>query len=177
MSDSVMQAVTGRELGSRASKRLRFQGLVPATLYGKGQETKIAALNARELGNLVSHRQVVGAILEVELEGHKLTTVVKEIQRHPVKRNLLHVDLQILDAKEAVTVTVQLIAGEGVELLVDNVEVSGPAARIPVSIPVGSDMFTDGVVLASAIRLPKGLEIATDLDSIIAREAGAGEDE
>lgn len=177
MADLVMQAVTGRKLGSRASSRLRSGGLVPTTLYGKGQATQIAAVNAHELGNLVAHRQVVGAILEVEIEGAKLTTVVKEIQRHPVKRNLLHMDLQVLDAKEAVTVTVRLTAAEGVELLVDNVEVSGPAARIPVSIPVELEMLQDGVVLASAIKLPKGLEVASDLESVIAREAGAVEEE
>ena len=177
MSDSIMKAVSGRELGSRASKRLRNEGLVPVTLYGKNQETQMAAVNARELVHLVAHRQVVGAILEVELDGKVRTTLVKEIQRHPVRRNLLHIDLQVLDAKEAVSVTVQLIVHDDLELVLENVEVSGPASSIPVSISIDATMLVEGVIYASAIKLGKGLEVVTEPETIVAKEAGGSESE
>ena len=169
MSDSVLRAVTGRELGSRPSRRLRSEGFVPATLYGKGSDPMAAALDAKELGHLVARRKVVGSILEIEIDGAKRATLVKEIQRHPVKRILLHVDLQLLDAKQAITVAVPLVALGGVELTAASIEVSGAVSSIPAAIEVSASALVDGEVLAGALALPKGVELVGDPSSVIAK--------
>ncbi|MDA8397436.1 MAG: 50S ribosomal protein L25 [Actinomycetota bacterium] len=169
MSEVVMQAVSGRELGSRASRRLRAEGFVPVTLYGGGKP-EAAAVGAHELGTLVAHRRVVGSILEIELDGKRHTTLVKEIQRHPVKRSLLHVDLQLLSAKQSVTVAVRLVAGEGLELARDTIEVTGSVSAVPTSIDVDPAAMVDGAVTAGSLKLPKGIELASDPEVVVATE-------
>ncbi len=171
-----MQAVSGRELGSRASRRLRAEGFVPVTLYGGGKP-EAAVVGARELGNLVAHRPVVGSILEIELDGKPHTTLVKEIQRHPVKRSLLHVDLQLLTAKQSITVSVQLVAGEGLELVRDTIEVTGSVSAVPVTIDVDPAKAVDGAVTASSLKLPKGIELASDPEAVVATEIAGQEGE
>ena len=177
MSDVVMQAVSGRELGSRASRRLRAEGFVPVALYGGAGQPEVAAVGARELGNLVAHRPIVGSILEIELDGKRHATLVKEVQRHPVKRSLLHVDLQLLTAKQSVTVAVQLIAGDGLQLVRDTIEVTGSVSAVPVSIEVTPAMVVDGAVAAGALKLPKGIELASDPESVVATEIDGQEGE
>ena len=176
MSEVVMQAVTGRELGSRASRRLRAEGFVPVTLYG-GAKPEAAAVGARELGNLVAHRPIVGSILEIELDGKRHATLVKEVQRHPVKRTLLHVDLQLLTAKQSVTVAVQLIAGEGLALQRDTIEVTGSVSAVPASIEVDPATAVGGTVTAGALKLPKGIELASDPEAVVATEVDGQEGE
>lgn len=177
MSELLLKAVLGRVGGSRSSSRLRNEGFVPGSLYGKGLEPISLAVDARELNALVTHRKVVGSIVEIDLGGETKATLVKEIQRHPVRRNLLHIDFQLLSADEQVTVTVALAAGEGVILHVAQVELSGSTSSIPASIEVTADQLVDGQLLASGLTLPKDVKLASDPDSVVAvtSEEVAGE--
>ena len=169
MSELLLKAVLGRVEGSRSSSRLRNdEGLVPASLYGKGMEPISLAVDARELNALVGHRKVVGSIVEIDLGGETKSTLVKEIQRHPVRRNLLHIDFQLLSADQQVTVTVALVAGEGVNLNVGQVELSGSTSSIPVNIEITSDQLVDGQLVASSLKLPKGVKLASDPDAVVA---------
>ncbi|CAG4924234.1 unnamed protein product, partial [Acidithrix sp. C25] len=150
---------------------------VPVTIYGKGSEPRSIAVPARELNALVIHRKLMGAILEIEIDGKPQTTLVKDIQRHPVRRSLLHMDLQLLSANQEVVVTVTLVAGEGVELELDNLEVSGPTSEIPATIDVGPELLVDGMILASALGLPAKVTLLTPSDTVVGKEAGLREAE
>ncbi len=172
MSDSILQATKGRVLGSRASGRLRISGFVPATLYGSGEEAVSIAVPVREMNALVNKRKVVGSILEIELDGKIVTTLVKAIQRDPVKRILLNIDLQRLGATEEVSASVLLIAAEGLELTIEAIEVKGPANAIPPNLEVTLDMLLEGSVVASAVKMPKAVKMLTDADVVVAKEAG-----
>lgn len=176
MSDLVLRATTGRVLGSRSSSRLRIDGFVPGTLYGSGIEPLSIAVPMREFTALVNRRRILGSILEVELEGKVVTTLVKDVQRDPVKRILLHVDLQRLSANQELTAEVYLIASEGLELVTTTLSLNGPASAIPASIELTKEMLVDGKITAASVVLPKGI-VVLDADEVLAIEIGLEEAE
>src|SRR3954470_18163032 len=92
--------------GSRSVRRLRRDGLVPGVIYGGDGEPTHFAVDARILRNTLAHS---GAILEVSIDGGAGEPVlVKDLQRHPVRGNALHVDLLRVNMSETIHTTVTL---------------------------------------------------------------------
>jgi large subunit ribosomal protein L25 len=86
--------VSGRtETGKGPNRRLRGTGLVPAVIYGTGQEPVMVSLNARELQKALSKPNAETNLFNLEGEGKKVTAVIRELQRDPLTRRYLHVDL------------------------------------------------------------------------------------
>src|ERR671931_2245970 len=83
------------QVGSRASRRLRRQGLIPGVLYGRGKKPHAICVPERELRRALSGEHGLHAILDVVLEGQKTAhpSILKEYQRDPVRGTLAHVDL------------------------------------------------------------------------------------
>jgi large subunit ribosomal protein L25 len=106
-SDTTALAVSARAVeGSRATRRLRRQGLVPGVIYGGGEDPQTFAVDARILRNTLAHS---GAVLEVSLDGAKGTPViVKDLQRHPVRGEAIHLDLLRVRMDQAIHSTVTL---------------------------------------------------------------------
>ena len=106
-SDTTALAVSARAVeGSRATRRLRRQGLVPGVIYGGGEDPQTFAVDARILRNTLAHS---GAVLEISLDGGKGTPViVKDLQRHPVRGEAVHVDLLRVRMDQAIHATVAL---------------------------------------------------------------------
>jgi len=86
------------DFGKGAARRTRRDGLVPAVIYGKGNEPRHVALPVREL--TLALRQP-GLVLEIELDGAKELTAPRDVQRDPVRRILEHLDLVIISKSEA----------------------------------------------------------------------------
>jgi large subunit ribosomal protein L25 len=112
-SDTTALAVSARAVeGSRATRRLRRQGLVPGVIYGGGEDPQTFAVDARILRNTLAHS---GAVLEISLDGGEGTpAIVKDLQRHPVRGEAIHVDLLRvrMDVKIHSTVTLELVGAQ-----------------------------------------------------------------
>lgn len=91
-----------RVTGSSASRRLRAEGKVPAVLYGHGGAPQSLAVSVRALRSALSTEAGIGAILELEIGGDRQLALVKDLQLHPVRHTVVHVDLLRLSASEAV---------------------------------------------------------------------------
>src|SRR3954470_19200430 len=92
--------------GSRSVRRLRRSGLVPGVIYGGDSPAEHFSVDARILRNTLAH---AGAILEVSIDGGDGTPVlVKDIQRHPVRGQVMHVDLLRVNMSETIQTTVVL---------------------------------------------------------------------
>src|SRR5215207_9583826 len=92
--------------GSRSARRLRRAGQVPGILYGGDGGPQLFAVDARILRNTLARS---GAILEIAVDGGATSPVlVKDVQRHPVRGEAVHVDLLRVDMKVAIHTTVQL---------------------------------------------------------------------
>src|SRR3954452_7578193 len=108
--DTTSLSLTARDPeGSRSAPRLRRTGLVPGVIYGGDVAAEHFAVDARILRNTLAHS---GAILEVSIDGAKGTPVlVKDLQRHPVRGDAVHVDFLRVRMDQAIqtTVTVELV--------------------------------------------------------------------
>src|SRR4051794_14238623 len=92
--------------GSRSARRLRREGLVPGVIYGEGGDPQHFAVDARILRNTLAHS---GAILEVSVDGGTgVPVLVKDLQRHPVRGEAVHVDLLRVNMAETIHTTVVL---------------------------------------------------------------------
>jgi large subunit ribosomal protein L25 len=164
--------------GSRSARRLRRDGLVPGVLYGGGDEPQHFAVDGRILRNTLARS---GAILEVSLDGATGTPVlVKDIQRHPVRGEAVHVDFLRVDMKVAIhtTVVIELIGGDdspGVDqggvLSQETREVNIEA--LPGDIPETiehdvSGMNINDTLTLGMISVPEGVTVLDDADTVIA---------
>ncbi|MGC8480610.1 MAG: 50S ribosomal protein L25 [Acidimicrobiales bacterium] len=170
MSQAEVVAEVKSATGSADSRRLRREGRVPGVLYGKGVEATPVSCDARDLRIAMANRIAKGALVTLVINGKKQLAQVQDVQRHPVRREVAHVDFLAMSATETITASIGLEAGTNVELAVNAIEVSGTFSQIPQSIAVeaaGAD--DEGVILASSITLPSGLTLITDGETVVAR--------
>jgi large subunit ribosomal protein L25 len=164
--------------GSRSARRLRREGFVPGVLYGGDGEPQHFAVDGRLLRNTLSHS---GAILQVSLDGAADTPVlVKDLQRHPVRGEAVHVDLLRVNMNETIhtTVAVELVGGddspgvsEGGVLSQETREVNIEA--LPGDIPDViqhdvSAMHINETLTLDSISAPAGVTFLDDAETVIA---------
>ncbi len=117
MSDTTLRAETGRQLGSRASRRLRRDGKVPATLYGQETDPVALAVEAYDLRRALTTDAGVNAVLTLEIGKDKHTSLAREVQRHPTRGDITHLDfvkISLTDRVDAVIVIELVGDSEGV---------------------------------------------------------------
>src|SRR4249919_1974975 len=111
--DTTQLTVSKREPdGSRATRRLRREGFVPGVVYGGGDDPVPFSVDARELRLALAHG---GAVIDLSLGGESATpVVVKDLQRHPVRGETIHIDLirVRLDVAIQTTVPLELLGAE-----------------------------------------------------------------
>ncbi len=166
------------ERGSRAARRLRRAGLVPGILYGGGDGEAISfQVGSRALRQAL---QEGSAVLDVEIDGQKSRPViVKDQQLHPVRPELLHIDLlQVrLDEKIQSTVAVELEGADdapGVKEggVLEHVTRELNIEALPTDIPERIVADVSGMEVAATMHLseltsPQGVELLDDLEETI----------
>src|SRR5512138_3795451 len=95
--------------GKGVARKLRQAGEIPGVIYGHGRAPQSLTLNAREFDRLLSTVSVSSTVIELSFDGGMSRTLVREIQRHPFKKQIIHVDFQELVAGEKVTVDVPIV--------------------------------------------------------------------
>ena len=165
--------------GKGASRSLRSQGQVPAVIYGHGRQPQPLALNARDLDKLLSHIQAESTVIEVTVGGQTAKTLIREIQRHPIKRQILHVDFQALVAGEKVTVSIPIVllgVPEGVRLeggvldqTLREIEIEVDPSHIPDHVEYDiTNMVIGDSVHISDLKVPEGVEVLDDPETSVA---------
>ena len=96
MAEITLAAVVGRPTGSRPSRRLRGEGKVPGTVYGLGGDAVSVCVDWRELRVALTTDAGLNALINLETGGNSELTIVKELQRHPIRRTVTHVRLVLL---------------------------------------------------------------------------------
>lgn len=170
MPEIVLQAEAGRPLGSSAARRLRREGKIPGVVYGHGTEPVPVAVVGRELRTALSGDAGMNALLSLQADGKTYLTVARELQRHPVRGTVTHVDFQIVRRDEVIGAEVQVVlVGEAIEVhhgdgVVDQqlfaLPVHAKPADIPTSIEVDiSGLTIGGIIRVGDLRLPAGVTI------------------
>jgi large subunit ribosomal protein L25 len=170
-SDRATLKVEPREsFGSRTSRRLRRDGLVPGVVYGGGSDTRAFQVAEREARNALA---AGGALIDVEFAGGTATpVVVKEEQRHPVRGELIHLDLLEVKLDETIQadVAIELLGvddapgvteGGVLEHVTHQITIEALPTAIPDSIPADvSGMDIGDTLQLSAVAAPEGVEFA-----------------
>ena len=175
-----LKAEKRTESGKGVARKLRAGGRTPAVVYGQGEEALLLSVDALETMNLFNHISVENTIVEldVEGEGQRIPTLVREVQLHPFKAELLHVDFYKIQAGVEVEVTVPLhVHGDapGVKLqggVLQQVEHDIPVRSIPSQIPDEltvdvSGLDIGGQITAGELEMPEGVSLLLDPDQLV----------
>lgn len=183
MPDITLTAELGRPIGSRSSGRLRAAGKVPAVVYGHGEEPMPVAVDARALRAALSTEAGFNALITLEMGDRTQLAMAKEVQRHPVRNTVSHVDFLAISRDEVITTDVPVnLVGEALDLLradgvVDHQLFNLTINAKPGSIPNSIDVDISGLRVGETIRvadlaLPAG--VTTDADAETAIVVGQG---
>ena len=176
MEQVTLRAQPRAVFGTRPSRRLRREGLVPATVYGKSAEARSITVNGRELYTALHTEAGRNALINVDIEGDDtVLAVAREVQRHPVRGDVIHLDLIQISLDEAITAEVgveyigtpQGVRDDGgfVEAIATTVSISALPTAIPGSIVLDiEDMLTGDTLKVSDLPAIEGVEYLDEED-------------
>ncbi|QCZ93929.1 50S ribosomal protein L25/general stress protein Ctc [Salinimonas iocasae] len=171
MSDTIfsLDASVRTDKGKGASRRLRRADLVPAILYGGNEEPVSLTLDHNKVNNSADYEAFYSHVLTLNIDGKKVEALVKDMQRHPFKPKITHIDFQRVVAGEDVHTNVPLHfinadkndaikAGGIAEHHLNEIEITCLPKDLPEYIEVDiADLEMDGTVHLSDVKLPKGV--------------------
>lgn len=178
MANATLNANVRAETGKGAARKIRQAGDIPAVIYGHNREPQSLVLNARETDKLVRSIAVSSTAIELTVEGKTVRTLIREIQRHPFKRTILHIDFQELVAGETVIVKCPIVyigTPEGVRLeggildqIMHELQIQVDPSNIPNHIDVDITSLKVGKSLhVSDLSVPAGIKIVDDATSTV----------
>lgn len=178
MATAKLSATVRSGTGKGVSRSLRREGQIPGVIYGHAREAQSLAIPAREFERLLERIEAASTVIELAIDGSVSRTLIREIQRHPFKKQVLHIDFQELVAGEKVTVKVPLtLVGtpEGVRLgggILDQTLRELSIEVDPANIPAHIDVDVSGLGLGkslhvSDLQLPEGVEALDDAGSTV----------
>ena len=172
---------TREHLGSRETRRLRKQGVIPGVLYGRNEPVAIA-IDERELRRALTGKAGLHSILDVEIDGtgSSHASILKDYQLDKVRGGVTHVDLQEvhLDRPIHASVTVHLIGSEDAPGVREGGVLSQPLRELnvealPLEVPEHLDLDVSHMALGDTLRLadivvPAGVTLLDDLETVAA---------
>ena len=172
---TTLRITSGRAEGSSAARRLRREEQIPGVLYGQGMTPVSVSVARAELRVALSGPAGANTILTLDVDGNKYPAVVKDMQRHPVRRTVSHVDFMRIDLSEELTVSVPVnlvgnakaVLAEGglVDAATDTLELVTTPANMPSEVTIDvSNMQPGDVIRLSEVTLPVGCRALGDPD-------------
>ena len=178
--DNVNIVVHKRDVtGSRASRRMRKEGLIPGVIYGHGNEAVLIAVEPHVLRDALTTEAGTHAVLNVTFEGQKRghKAIVKEMTLDRVKHNVIHLDLQEIRLDETIETTVAVRfegeskgvkAGGLLEEAIREVSVKGVVTEIPEHLVMDITELEVGSTLKVAdLQVPEGIEVLDDPEEVL----------
>ncbi len=175
---TVLVAETGRPTGSPDARRMRREDHIPAIVYGQGMDPIAVSVVRRDLRLALSGPAGVNTVLDLTVDGTVYPAIVKELQRHPVRRTVSHVDFLQVNLNEEIVISVPVrlegeakaVIAEGglVDPAVDTIDVRTTPRNIPDEIVIDiSDMTMDTVITLGELSFPDGVTPTADADMAV----------
>jgi large subunit ribosomal protein L25 len=197
MSEHTIKATGRNDMGKGASRRLRHAAAIPAIVYGGGAEPKSIQLEHEKVWLASQNEWFYASILNLDIDGTVESVLLRDMQRHPFKQQIMHLDFQRVNANETLRAAVPLHflnqekspAGKSAEVVVthelNEVTVSCLPKNLPEFIEVDLANLKQGdIVHLSDIVLPEGVEIPElklgkehDVAVVIAKAARTSDDD
>jgi len=177
MAEITLVADLGRPIGSSASRRLRHTGRVPAVVYGHGMAPIPVSVVARDLRSALSAHGL-NQVLTLKVDTATHLVLARQLQRHPVRHTVSHVDFQVVRSDEIVTAEVPLIiVGTALQVEQERGILEHPLTSLtirstPGAIPQGinvdiSDLEIGGSIRVRDLQLPTGVTTEVDPDEAV----------
>ncbi len=178
MSETVLTAEAGRRTGSSDSRRLRAAGKIPAVVYGHGMDPMSVSVDRRELRQALSGGAGMNTILDLTVDGTIYPSIIKDIQRHPVRRSVQHIDFIQVNLNEEIVVSIPVhLEGEAkdvsqhnglVDLAMNEIDVRTTPRNIPDGVTIDiTDMTMDSVIRIEDVPLPSGVVAEADPEAAV----------
>jgi len=172
-----LEAKARSDRGKGVARKLRQSGQVPAIIYGHSRQPQSLSIDTRELERLLERVAAASTVIELAIEGRTARTLIREIQRHPVKRSIIHVDFQELVAGEKVTVSIPLVfigSAEGVrgggilDQVMHALEIRVDPSNIPNHVDVDVTPLQIGhSIHVRELSIPAGVEVLDEEDATV----------
>lgn len=189
MSEHKISATSRKDEGKGASRRLRHAGLIPAVVYGGDAAPQSIQLEHEKTWLLSQHEWFYSSIIDLEIDGKVQQAILRDMQRHPYRQIIMHLDFQRVDASKVLRTSVPLHfvnedtspAGKSAEVVVthelNELAIECLPKDLPEFIEVDLSALKSGdIVHLSDIKLPAGVSIPElklgkehDLAVVIAR--------
>jgi large subunit ribosomal protein L25 len=179
MADTSLVADLRTPIGSRPTRRLRSSGRIPAVVYGDGVGPLSVSVEGRLLRQALSTAAGLNAVLQVRVGDKEYMALAREIQRHPVRGTVTHLDFQVVDPDRPVSADVTVtLTGDPIELhhqdgvleqQLFTISVRAKPSEIPQHFEVDvSDIVVGTAVRISDLTIPAGVEVDLDPETVIA---------
>jgi large subunit ribosomal protein L25 len=188
MATAQLSATARKSKGKGAARTLRREGRLPAVIYGHSREPLSLSVPERDLERLLERVAAENTVIELSIDGSMSRTLIREIQRHPVRRNVLHVDFQELVAGERVIVRIPIVlqgtpdgvrhAGGILSQILQELECRVDPLNMPGRIEVDVTNVTIGhSIHVNEITIPEGVEVLDEPEATICVVAAPKQEE
>jgi large subunit ribosomal protein L25 len=178
MATEILTAQERATTGKGTARKLRADKKVPGIIYGHAREPQAITLDERELDRMLGRVSADTTVFDVTIGKKVARSLIREVQRHPIRRNILHVDFQELVAGEAVTVDIPIVlvgSPDGVrnqQGTLDQIMRTISVEVDPANIPNHFDLNVDALTLNQSLHvrdltLPAGLKVLEDMDATV----------
>jgi large subunit ribosomal protein L25 len=177
MATANLTATPRSETGKGAARKLRRAEQIPGIVYGHRRAPQPLAIDMRELERLLDQVAAETTVVELRVGDATTRTLIREIQRHPFKREILHIDFQELVAGELVTVDVPVVLvgtpqgvrlGGTLDLVLREITVEVDPGNIPNHINVDvSGLEVNDSVHVRDLQLPAGVTVMDEADATV----------
>ena len=169
--DTKVVAEVRENFGKGYARRLRAAGKIPAVIYGHGTDPVHVSLPGHQVSLLIRR---ANAVLELDVAGKQQLTLVKDVQKDPVRQIIEHIDLLVVKKGEKIQVDVPVVVvGEPFSGTIANLDAATvllevEATHIPQNIEVDVEGLEDGThITAADLTLPKGASLVVDPETLI----------
>jgi len=178
MSDQqfTLEAVVREDIGKGASRRLRReQGLVPAVVYGGKKKPQTISLYHNKVIRALEEEAFYSSVIAISVDGKSESVILKDLQRHPYKQQILHMDLQRVSQSEEITkqiplhfinedTSVGVKAGGQVSHSLTELEITCKVKDLPSFIEIDlAEVELEQVLHITDVKLPKGVRLAHEI--------------
>jgi large subunit ribosomal protein L25 len=176
--EKVVLKAEPRQTGRHSNRDIRNAAGVPGVVYGQHAEAQAISLNRKALG--IALHKASGGVIEVELANQPtLNVLVREVQRHPTKHNILHIDFLAVSMTEKVKLHVPVVHEGHAPVMtnldmvlvrgLDNVEVECLPGDIPEHLvaDLSTLLTVDDEILVKELKVPAGVKVLTDGDHVV----------
>jgi large subunit ribosomal protein L25 len=178
MASANLNATVRNDTGKGAARKIRQAGDIPCVIYGHGREPQSLTINARETERLLQRIATSSTVIELALDGKTSKTLIREVQRHPFKKQIMHIDFQELVAGETITVRCPIVfvgTPEGVRIeggvldqVMHELYIEVDPSNLPNHIDVDVTNLKMGKSLhVSDLTLPEGVTALDDPSSTV----------